>query len=181
MKRTWRLLVLAAAVAALAAPSWPGAHPVHADYGKATYQIAISQNCDNLTVCGPFLGGFWGWAALQGPADGPGTGDAEFTGCGHTIGGGGPGLAGAGHQSQNVTWTVAPGSAGPRTLFVTSEIDVFTGHGGGSVTIPSEYSDVGVPLPAVAGTSIHVSGADVFGTRIPGVSFMIQVTRLPNT
>jgi len=180
MKRIWRLLILAVAVAAMLTPSWRSAPTAHADYGKAIYQITMSENCNNPAVCGPNLGGFWGWAALFGTAD-SGTGDGEFTFCGHTIAAGGPGLAGAGHQSVDFTWTVALGSAGPRTVFVTSETDVFRGHGDGTQTIPSENMDVGVPLPDTAGTTIHLSTADVFGSKAPGVSFMINVVRLPNT
>jgi hypothetical protein len=61
-------------------------------------------------------------------------------------------------------------------------VDTFTGHGAPPpVTIPQEYFDTGVPLPDTAGTTIHVSTSDVFGTQVPGVSFNIQVVRLPNT
>ena len=50
----------------------------------------------------PELGGFWGWVEF----DRSGTqtwGDAQLTGCGHTPGGGGPGSAGAGHESVATT------------------------------------------------------------------------------
>jgi hypothetical protein len=70
-----------------------------------TWQVGISFNCDNPAspLCQgpqgePELGGFWGWVEF----DRSGTqtwGDAQLTGCGHTTGGGGPGSAGAGHES----------------------------------------------------------------------------------
>src|SRR5207253_10941284 len=72
--------------------------------------------------------------------------------------------------------TIAPGSAGPQTFFITSEIDTITGHTNGppvTITIPSENFDTGVP--AVAG---HYSTQDVLGFSAPGVSFQIQVVQL---
>ena len=49
------------------------------------------------------LGGFWGWVEFDRFADGSITGDGEFAGCGHSVGGGGPGSAGAGHIRIDVT------------------------------------------------------------------------------
>lgn len=161
------LLAIPLALCAMA----PGlrAVPAHADYGRAIYQIAISENCDNASICGGQLGGFWGWGALYSD----GTGDAQFAGCGHTIGGGGPFLAGASHEDQNITWVRGDGPLGPGTeLYVTSETDTFTGHGTPqTMTIPHEYFDTGVPL--VPG---HYNTQDIMGFTAPGVSFQIQVT-----
>ena len=74
-------------------------------YGSADQpvaQVEISANCNNAgfffctDVVG--LGGVWTWAELDNvpSADVPGWNemDATFAGCGHTVGGGGPGSAG---------------------------------------------------------------------------------------
>ena len=98
------VLVAAAAVAAGFAAS-AGAYGGGASHD--TWQIAISSNCDNPTLCVdpnglPSQGGFWGWVEFDRWSDGSITGDAQLTGCGHTTGGGGPGLAGAGHESLDI-------------------------------------------------------------------------------
>jgi hypothetical protein len=85
--------VAVAAVAALlaVAPAQAGS-----DYSHAQYQITFSLNCDNPSApCQNVfpLGGAWGWIALL-PDH---TSNAQVTECSHTVGGGGPGSAGAGH------------------------------------------------------------------------------------
>jgi hypothetical protein len=152
--------LLMAAVVALSAPAANA-------YGRnAQYQIAISQNCDNPDICGPDLGGFWGWAEF----DSDNTADAQFTGCGHTQGGGG---AGAGHTSIEVEgWYI--GDNGDFILNGT-ETDTFTGHGPPqSVTFKNHNADTGVPA-----TPGHYSTEDIFGQKFPGVSFQIQVVLIP--
>src|SRR5439155_5514039 len=77
-------MVLAAGVLAAPASAYGGgaAHDM--------WQVGLSFNCDNPDYCGPDLGGFWGWVEF----DRAGTttwGDAALAGCGHTVGGGGPG------------------------------------------------------------------------------------------
>jgi hypothetical protein len=95
------VIVAVAAVAALfafAAPARAGS-----DYSHAQYQVTFSLNCNNPSapcqnVFG--LGGIWGWIALLPD----GTANAQVTDCGHTVGGGGPGGAGAQHVSFDSTW-----------------------------------------------------------------------------
>jgi hypothetical protein len=141
-------------------------------YGSAAqWQIAISMNCNNASLCGGGGGGFWGWAEF----DNNNTGDAEFTGCGHLIPAHGD--AGAGHISIDVMgWYIAPGSAGPQTFYVVSETDTSYGHGSPtSETFLNENMDTGVP--AVPG---HYSLAQqAFGFTGPGVSFQLQVVKIP--
>src|SRR5215471_12850543 len=56
----------------------------HAYGNTALWQVGLSFNCDNPSVCGATnLGGFWGWVEF----DSGGLGDAELTGCGHLQGG----------------------------------------------------------------------------------------------
>jgi hypothetical protein len=100
------LLVLAAlsAAAALAAGFASSASAYGGGSGHDMWQVGLSFNCNNPSYCGADeLGGFWGWAEFDRYSDGSITGDAEFAGCGHTTGGGGPGSAGAGHTSVDVT------------------------------------------------------------------------------
>jgi hypothetical protein len=97
-------LVAAAAVAAGFAAT-AGAYGGGASHN--TWQIAISSNCDNPSLCldptgAPSEGGFWGWIEFDQWSNGTITGDAQFTFCGHTTGGGGPGSAGAGHESLGI-------------------------------------------------------------------------------
>jgi hypothetical protein len=100
-----RWLLWLAAIAAVTAASAAFASSASAYGGGAshdTWQIGLSFNCNNLSYpdCQnpetglSELGGFWGWVEFDRFAAGTITGDAELTGCGHTIGGGG---AGAGH------------------------------------------------------------------------------------
>ena len=61
-----------------------GSLPVAADYGNSggnvqLYQVTASFNCNNPSVCGNHLGGFWAWAVFNQD----GTFDAELTGCNH--------------------------------------------------------------------------------------------------
>ena len=101
--------VAAAAVAALlaVAPAQAGS-----GYSHAQYQITFSLNCDNPSApCQNVfpLGGAWGWIALL-PDH---TSNAQVTECSHTVGGGGPGLAGAGHISFDSTWSVFSSASAP--------------------------------------------------------------------
>jgi hypothetical protein len=139
------------------------------------WQVGISGNCNNPSVCGDELGGFWGWAEFDRSADGTQTwGDAELTGCGHMVRAGGPGLAGAGHSRIEIeSWTIAPGSAGPETFFANGEETDF-GPGGVKVTFDFENEDTGIP--AAAG---HYSTAQILGFTAPGVAFQIQVAFRP--
>ena len=111
-------LVAAAALATEFASS-AGAYGGGASHDM--WQIGISFNCDNPMpgFCDAFggTGCFWGW----GEFDRAGTqtwGDAQLTGCGHTVGGGG---AGAGHTAIDVhSWSsirqFSAGSTAPSYL-----------------------------------------------------------------
>jgi len=153
------------------------ATPVGAYGGGATHdmwQVGISFNCNNPDFCGAQLGGFWGWAEFDRSADGTLTwGDAELTGCSHTVGGGGPGSAGAGHIRVEIeSWTVAPGSGGPQTFFVNGQITMFD-HG---QKLTNDFSNMDSGIPSIPG---HYSTADLLGFSAPGVAFQIQVAFRP--
>ena len=176
--RRWVLtLVSAGLLAAPMALSTPVAG--HAYGNLALWQIAISGNCNNPSLCAgaPFngTGGFWVWAEF----DSDNTGDVTVTDCGHLVGGPTAVQQTVGAQHVNIdiaSWTIKSGSAGPSTFFVTSEIDTITGRTGGPpvvITIPSENFDTGVP--AVAG---HYSTTQILGFSAPGVSFQLQVVQL---
>jgi hypothetical protein len=137
------------------------------------WQIGLSFNCNNPDFCGPQQGGFWGWVEFDRSADGTQTwGNAELTGCTHSVGGGG--FAGAFHASIDVTsWTIAAGSAGPQTFFASGvETDSFRGE---KVTFPFTNMDTGIS--AVPG---HYSTSEILGfSAPPGVAFQIQVAFRP--
>ncbi len=171
-----RLRLLAAAMAAVAALLTASVAPAGAYGGGATHdmwQVGISFNCNNPDFCGANLGGFWGWVEFDRSADGQQTwGDAELTGCFHSVGGGG--FAGAAHMSIEVTsWTVAGGSAGPQTFFASGvQTNSFRGD---KVTFPVSNMDTGIT--AVPG---HYSTSDVLGfDPPPGVAIQIQVAFRP--
>ena len=177
MRRSVVLLVAFAAAVALTSGFASSAGAYGGGAAHDMWQIGISFNCNNPAICvndqgQPELGGFWGWAEF----DRAGTqtwGDAELTGCGHTVGGiGGPGGAGAGHFAIDVhSWYI--GSNGD--FWVTGETDTFVGHGPPqSQTFDPENEDTGVPA-----TPGHYSTTDLFGFSAPGLSFNIQVAFRP--
>jgi hypothetical protein len=148
-----------------------GSLPVAADYGNSggnvqLYQVTASMNCNNPSLCGDFLGGFWAWGVFNQD----GTFDAEVTFCGHMSKPAGSGLAGAGHEHADGTYIVTDFGQGP-FIVITHEIDVLTGQGKG-VTIDSgpEFMPI---APAVKG---HYSTLDLLGFSAPGVTFQVTVT-----
>src|SRR6266536_1999524 len=188
-RRMTRLLsALALAVGTILAVVGAAAQPASA-YGHNgsldVWQIGLSANCNNPSVCGDELGGFWGWVVFTyDPATGETDADAELAGCGHMVRAGGPGLAGAGHFSVEAEWVILPGSAGPQTFYLTGGTMTFTGHGtqvtvpltndDGSLTTPDNPFDTGIP--AVPG---HYSTAELLGFTAPGVAYQIQVAYKP--
>ena len=170
-----RLIVLVSLIAmmALASVAWTAA-PAGAYGGGANHdmwQVGLSFNCNNPDVCGPDLGGFWGWVEFDRSADGTQTwGDAEFAFCFHTVGGGG---AGAGHTSIEIeSWTIAPGTAGPQTFFASGEeTDSFRG-----TKTTFDFSNMDTGIPAIPG---HYSTSEIFGFTAPGVAAQIQVAFRP--
>ena len=146
-------------------------------YGAADQpvaQVEISGNCNNpdFPLCAPEpdgvgTGGVWTWAELD-AAGGDGTSgtmDATVTFCGHTVGSGGPGTAGAfGHPDPfGVWWTIdslgeAPAGAFP--FFDTSQtydqyyvLDFFPGSGDEDfiAVVPVDVGHYGMhPVPGVS-------------------------------
>ena len=90
-----RSILIAASLAGSATLAVGFASPAGAYGGGAghdTWQVGISDNCNNPSFCGADgLGGGWGWVEFDRFADGSITGDAQTTGCGHFRGGGGGG------------------------------------------------------------------------------------------
>jgi hypothetical protein len=129
------------------------------------YQATASMNCNNPSLCGSFLGGFWAWAVF----DADGTFDAEITFCGHLSTPAGPG-AGAGHEHASGKYIITDFGLGP-WIVLTSEVDVLTGQGHGvTITIPSEFVPVGPAAKA------KLSTLDLLGFSGPGVTFQVTVT-----
>jgi hypothetical protein len=174
MRRLWKVLAsLAVAVALAGVLAWPvGAYGGGAAHDM--WQVGISFNCNNPSVCGTNLGGFWGWAEFDRSADGTVTwGDAELTGCSHTVRGA-DGFNGASHISVEIeSWTIGLGTAGAQTFFVTGEETV--SFRGTKTTSDVVHLDTGIP--AVPG---HYSTSDVLGfDPPPGVAVQIQVAFRP--
>lgn len=168
MRRLWTFLacvVLAGGLTASAAAYGGGA-------SHDMWQVGVSLNCNNADFCGDGLGGFWGWIEMDRSADGTQTwGDARFASCFHSIGGGG---AGADHETVDFTsWTIEPGSAGPKTFFA-SGVDTVTFRG---VSQTNEFEHLDIGISAVPG---HYNTDDILGFKAPpGVAFQIQVAFRP--
>jgi hypothetical protein len=140
-------------------------------YGPlAVYQVTFSQSCNNPSFCGANLGGFWGWAEF----DSDGTADAQLTGCGHLTGGHDPATNGASHFSASAqAWSIDPTTG---TFWTANETDTFVGHGTPVSVFNPVPQDTGIP--AAPG---HYSTSDLLGFNPPpGVTFQVQVVKIPN-
>jgi hypothetical protein len=161
---------LAAVAAALALAGTAGAYGGGSTHD--TWQIGLSFNCNNPSFCGNDLGGFWGWVEFDRAADGTITGDAQLTGCGHSVGGGGPG-AGAGHSDVDATAVhLGPATAddpnpGGQTFYVDHNVVTNTGRFPGTfVDDPDFLGDSGIPAEP-GHYSFHPA---------PGVTFVVNVS-----
>jgi len=170
------LMVLGGLVAALVAVGM-SASPAGAYGGGAPHdmwQVGLSFNCNNPDFCGPDLGGFWGWVEFD--RDGTTTwGDASLAGCGHTVGGGGPGSAGAGGlKIEIVSWHLGPAQPddpnypGGQDFYIDHNEVTFTGHGNPVTVVddPEFLGDTGIPAEP---------GHYAFHPA-PGVAGVVQVT-----
>jgi hypothetical protein len=179
VKRALFALVVVAATVALAGGFSAKAKAYGGDGKMGVYQVGLSENCDNRTLCvdpttsQPSLGGFWGWLELDNVApDGQsGTGgDGQFAGCGHS-----GGFNGAGHTSYDVdTWWIAPDpeNGGLPTFYITgTETDSFRGQ---TQSYPFSGS-TGIPA-----FTVHRPLLETFGIPTPpGMSFNVQVSFKP--
>ncbi len=152
-----RSLVLVAALAAAVALAAGFASSAGAYGGGAshdTWQVGISGNCDNPSFCtndqGQVeLGGFWGWVEFDRFADGSITGDAQITGCGHLLHGGGS--FGAVHADVDITSAhLGPpqpddpnyGTPGAQVFYIDSNVV------NGEPNDPEFLGDSGIPAEA---------------------------------
>jgi hypothetical protein len=185
-------LMLVALVAALAAVVGVWGSGKALAYGKADQplaQVEVSGNCTNATWCNANFGGtggLWIWAEL----DADHGVDATFAGCGHTVGGGGPGSAGAGGGPVSGSWQSANNlfdvfnvnaNAFPIALALNSDGSlnlnvpyyVITLHGGGP------EGDFVFAVPAQFGhynySGLQFGNGIQPGTKIPGLNFQTQV------
>ena len=148
--RKLALLLVVATVAVMASVSAGSASAGGSDYSHAQYQVTFSLNCNNPSApCQQVfgLGGIWGWIALLPD----GSANAQVTDCGHTVGGGGPGQAGAGHIAFDSTWSTFPDPNPPSPITPTDPNGQYI-HVVNSIGLP--------PFPATYGHySISFMGA----------------------
>jgi hypothetical protein len=153
MKKLCLVLAVLCGAAALAGGLSSSANAYGGGATHDMWQIGVSFNCNNADFCGSDLGGFWGWAEFdRSTSDGTITGDAEFAGCGHTTGGGGPGNAGAGHISVDITAAhIAPGGPddppGVNVFYIDHNVvtSSFQGHTFTVIDDPEFMGDSGMP------------------------------------
>ena len=152
-----RLLMLAAlaGIASLAGGLSTSAKGYGGGAAHDMWQVGLSFNCNNAAFCEDGLGGFWGWAEFDRFSDGSITGDAEFAGCGHTTRGGGPGEAGAGHSSVDITAAhIGPGGPddppGVNVFYIDHNVvtSSFQGQTVTKVDDPEFLGDSGIPSDA---------------------------------
>jgi hypothetical protein len=132
------------------------------------WQVGLSFNCNNAQICPNDEGGFWGWIELDRASSGTTWGDAELAQCFHGA------TNGNVHISFEVEhWTIAPGSAGPQTFFVSGEeTDTFRGS-----RVTYAVAGLDTQIPAAPG---HYSTDQVLGFDAPpGVAVQIQVAYRP--
>ena len=174
MRRTLFLASLFAAFVLVAAVFASSAAAYGGGASHDTWQIGLSFNCNNPSFCGNDLGGFWGWVEFDRASDGTITGDAQLTGCGHSVGGGGPGSAGAGHADVDATSVHIgasqpddPNYPGGQVFYVDSNVVTFTGHGA-----PAPVTD---DPDFLGDTNIPVEPGHYSFHPAPSVAFTIQV------
>jgi hypothetical protein len=169
-----RSVLMVAALAAAAVLAVGFASPAGAYGGGANHdmwQVGMSFNCNNPSVCTQAMGGTggqWGWAEFDRSADGTQTwGDAQLTFCFHTVGGGG---AGAGHTSVEIeSWTIDPVDG----TFVATGTQTETFRG---TKVTSDFENLDTGIPSAPG---HYNTNDVLGFSAPGVAVQIQVAFRP--
>jgi len=166
-----RSILLVATSATAAVLAMGVASPAGAYGGGARHdmwQVGISGNCNNPSFCGADgLGGFWGWVEFDRFADGSITGDAQLTGCGHFLGGGG---GGAGHSDVDVTSAHIGPSQPQDPNFPNGQV-FYVDHNvvNGVTDDPGFLGESGIPVEAG-----HYSAHPA-----PGVSDNIQVSFRP--
>jgi hypothetical protein len=169
LRRVRAVGIMAALVAVLAIGSAvPAAAYGNPPGSVQLYQATASMNCNNPSICGNNLGGFWAW----GEFDQDGTFDAEVTGCGHLANDHAPGLQGAQHFQVQGHYIITDFGLGPWIVIV-DEVDTASGGAAGTgtvITVPSEFQPVGPAAKA------KLSTADFFGFTAPGVTFQVTVT-----
>jgi len=166
-----RSILLAATSATAAVLAVGVSTPAFAYGGGAshdTWQVGISDNCNNLSFCGADgLGGGWGWVEFDRFADGSITGDAQTTGCGHFRGGGG---GGAFHAAIDITSAhIGPAQMGDANYPGGQVFYVDSNVVNGQPNDPNFLGDTGIPT-AAGHYSAHPA---------PGVSDNIQVSFRP--
>jgi hypothetical protein len=177
MRRTLVLIAVLAAAVALAAGFAASAGAYGGGASHDTWQIGLSFNCNNPSLCGNDLGGFWGWVEFDRFADGSITGDAELAGCGHSVGGGGPGSAGAGHIRIDAT-SVHIGPSQPddpnyptgQVFYIDHNVVTFIGHGTSAPVVddPDFLGDTQIPVEP-----------GHYDFHAPGIADVIQVAYRP--
>jgi hypothetical protein len=157
-----------AAAAVLAVGFVSPAHAYGGGAGHDMWQVGISGNCNNPSFCGADgLGGFWGWVEFDRFANGTITGDAQLTGCGHFLGGGG---GGAGHSDVDIT-SAHIGASQPQDPNYPNGKVFYVDHNvvNGVTDDPDFLGDSGIPVEP-GHYSFHPA---------PGVADMIQVAYRP--
>jgi hypothetical protein len=127
----------------------PGVAHAASDYSGAQNQVTFSLNCNHPGApCQQIFGfgGVWGWIAVL-PG---GKINAQVTDCGHNIGGGGPGSAGAQHVGYDGTWIEISSPSGPPSPITPVDPN-------GKYFVFNDPTSVALNLPPMPATNGHYS------------------------
>jgi hypothetical protein len=167
LRRSILLVATLAASATLAVGFASAASAYGGGAAHDTWQVGISGNCNNPSFCGNELGGFWGWVEFDRFADGTITGDAQVTGCGHFLRGGG---GGAFHSDVDITSAHIGASQEGDPNFPSGHVFYIDSNVVNGVTNEPDFlGDSGIPAEP-GHYSFH---------PMAGVAFMVQVAFRP--
>jgi hypothetical protein len=174
--RKYTVLLPIAFLLGMALASVPVVHAYGNAQGTQEWQLTLSTNCNNASLCGGFPGGFWAWAVLY--TDG--TFDATTTGCGHS---GGPVLnfsapwGGASHCNADGYWNTSYDGI---EFFILSETDTCSNSPahGKPTTTTTDYTQPPYSLPDGMDTGVPLFPGHFSSNPAPGVSTQITVVYL---
>ncbi len=147
----------------------PALVPVSHAYGIAQFQVGFSGNCNNVSLCGGGVSGFWGWCEFGGSTSKTTGTDADcqitFYFFNHT---GGPSFGPITDSIRGTQWSLAPGAGTP----IFGVPDFFITDGTVTVSGPVVFQHTGsgqpVTFTVAQAIALGIITADTFIPLVPG-------------